>query len=385
MAQSPHDIEALSLAKIRQRQEEDRYDRGLLTFVVGLQYGSEGKGSIVNYLSPGVDMAVRTGAANAGHTLFYRGDTYVMRQLPAAWANPQTKLLIGAGAVISPDVLQEEIDRIDRVVPIRDRLHIDPRAHIITQEQRAREKLGNLALRIGSTSARSGDGVGAATADKVLRKESCVTAKDYKPLSHYLADTAVLVNKALENGHSVLVEGTQGFGLSLDHGHFPYVTSRDVTIGSLAASVGLSPHFCQTQVIGVARTYPIRVAGNSGPFGEDSQEMTWPEIAERAGCSEGLEERTTVTKLVRRVASFSIKEFQRSCMINRPTEITLTFADYLDWSIHAGAELTQPVYDFIQKLERSVGIPVTLVNTGPLTTVDFDNYRASMLRRLRTF
>ncbi len=375
-------IEGMSLAEINVLREEQRFDRGLLTFVIGLQYGSEAKGSIVNYLSPGIDLAVRTGAANAGHTLYYEGEAHVMRQLPAAWTNRHAKLAIGVGAIISPNILLSEIKSVEEKISIKDRLAIDPNAHVITEEQIVRESLTDLAERIGSTSVRSSEGIGVAIADKVLRKASCVQAKHVDSFKPYLTDTAELVNDTLDIGMPVLIEGTQGFGLSLDHGSFPYVTSRDTIVPALAASVGVSPHHYQTQVIGVARTYPIRVAGNSGPFAAGSKELTWDEVARRAGIPIGLEERTTVTKLLRRVANFSIEQYVRACRINRPTEIALTFADYLDWSIHDTHELSPPVYDFIDNIEKAAGIPVTMVNTGPHATIDFDRYRSSMLRRM---
>ncbi len=371
----------LPLPEIRRLQNEQRYDAGLLTFVVGMQYGSEAKGSIVDYLAPGVDLAVRTGAANAGHTLYYEGDKHVMRQLPAAWSNPHAKLAIGVGAIISPRVLLDEIDAVERLVPVKDRLLIDPNAHVITEDQIVRESQTDLADRIGSTSARSSEGIGVATADKILRKATCIQAKDVDSFAPYLQDVAETVNDTLNAGSPVLIEGSQGFGLSLDHGQFPYVTSRDTTVSAIAASVGVSPHHYQTQVIGVTRTYPIRVAGTSGPF-EGSKELTWDEVSRRAGCDSRLEERTTVTNRLRRVATFSIDQYIRACKINRPTEIALTFADYLDWQVHDKPELTEPVHDFINQIEYATGIPVTLVNTGPRTTIDFDTYRTNMLRRM---
>ena len=301
-----------------------------LIVVVGMQYGSEGKGAIISYLAPIVNMGIRSGAANAGHTIYFQNRKFVMRQLPVVWTNPTAKLVIGAGAIISPDVLLNEIEYVGRFSKIKDRLFIDYRAHVITPDQIQEEQKTDLALRIGSTSATAREGIGVAAANKVLRKSSCIQAKDFPELKPYLSDTVELINERLEDHDWVILEGTQGFGLSLDYGHFPFVTSRDTSVSSLAASVGINPYQFETEVIGVTRTYPIRVAGNSGPFGEDAEEITWEEVTRRAGSPRLIREITSVTKKLRRVGTFSKKEFLRACKVNRPTIIALTFADYLD-------------------------------------------------------
>src|SRR5215217_6924056 len=105
----PENLESLS--SLRVKRDADKFSRGVLTFVVGLQFGSEAKGSIVQHLAPGVSNAVRTGSVNAGHTIYHQGEAHVMRQLPSAWINPNTQLIIGAGALISPHVLLNEIEK----------------------------------------------------------------------------------------------------------------------------------------------------------------------------------------------------------------------------------------------------------------------------------
>ncbi|MDP1629330.1 MAG: adenylosuccinate synthetase, partial [bacterium] len=310
---------------------KDRGCFGRITVILGMQYGSEGKGAITSYLAPGCCLGVRIGAANAGHTIYHENRRFIMRQLPSVWVNPFAKLVIGVGAIISPDILYNEIREISKYAEIRNRLHIDWRAHVITPEQIEAEQSAELALvqRIGSTSATSREGIGTATADKVLRKSSCLQAKDVDWLKPYLCDTVGLINNFLDGDHLIILEGTQGFGLDLEQGYFPYVTSRNTSAAALAAGIGVAPHYFDFQVIGVVRTYPIRVAGNSGPFGDDSEELTWDEVGRRAGAKEPIIEMTSVTQKVRRVATFSDKEFIRACQVNRPTEIALTFADYL--------------------------------------------------------
>jgi adenylosuccinate synthase len=363
------------------REVDDVFGR--VVMVVGMQYGSERKGETVRYLAPGCSIGARTGAINAAHTTYFRGRKFVMRQIPTVWVNPYAKLVLGLGALISPEVLLEEIRLVEQFLPVRERLLIDRNAHVITPAQIQKEGATNLAERIGSTSAILGEGIGVATAEKVLRAETCLQAKDVPELQPYLADTVDVLNEDLERDGIVLLEGTQGFGLSLEHGEFPYVTSRDTSAAALAASMGVSPHYWNVQVIGVIRTYPIRVAGNSGPFGKDSEEISWEEVTRRARAPEPIIERTSATHNVRRVATFSDSDFKRACRVNRPTELALGFADYLDWGVHDSETISRPVEKFMDRVERLSGVEVTMVGTGPHTTIDFDDYRRSILRRIR--
>lgn len=351
--------------------------------VVGMQFGSEGKGVVSSYLAPIVSLGVRTGAANAGHTIYFRDERFIMRQLPCTWINPVSKLVIGSGAMISLPILLREMNMVSRYLPITNRLFIDARAHVIQEEHIVREVESDLASRIGSTSAIAREGIGAATAAKVLRAASCVRARDVAELRPFVADTVDLVNTELDAGGYALIEGTQGFGLSLEHGAFPFVTSRDTSATALAASIGISPQDFDTEVIGVVRTYPIRVAGNSGPFDDDSGELTWEEVTHRAKSLALVIEHTSVTKNVRRVATFSKKGYLRACMVNRPDEIALTFADYLDWSVHEQYRTTPSINAFIADLEELGGVPVTLIGTGSRTIIDTDEYRRRTLRKLR--
>ena len=373
-----------SLAEIRVRRNVEKFSRGVLTFIVGMQFGSEAKGSIVQYLSPLVSNAVRTGAVNAGHTTYHRGEPHVMRQLPAVWTNPHTQLIIGAGALVSPHVLQAEISKTERIVPIEHRLMIDRNAHVIIEDQILDEEKGDLAERIGSTSSRGREGIGVAMADKVLRSARSVQVKDFGPLKRYAVNTSDYLNEQLEMGADVLVEGTQGYGLSVDHGVIPNVTSRNATVAALADSIGVQPEYYHTDIIGVTRSYPIRVAGNSGPFAKGSEELTWDDMRQLTGNLELPVEKTTVTALPRRIATFSDSQYIEACRVNRPTEIALTFSDYIDQSVYKSGDVSESkrVMAFIDHLENLYDTPVTLVNTGPDSTIDFDWTRQSRLRQV---
>ena len=358
----------------------ERFGRAIA--IVGMQFGSEGKGDVAAYLSPVITAAVRIGAANAGHTIHFGGKSYLMRQVPCSWVNHLTKLVIGVGAVISLPILLKEIEEIDRALPIKERLYIDRDAHVITADQIHREAGLGLAERIASTSARSSLGIGMAMSDKVLRSQDCLQARDVPELRPYLADTVDLLNGELEQDQLVLFEGTQGFGLSLEFGSFPYTTSRDTSAPGLFAGTGVNPYGFDVEVIGVARTYPIRVGGDSGPFGDDAQELSWTQVTRRSGSKVAISEETSVTHVQRRVATFSWQEFKRACRVNRPTEIALTHADYLDASVRGQERLTSAVTNFIERIESESGVPVTLVKTAPEVIIDFDSYRRNMLRKL---
>ena len=357
--------------------KKERFGRAII--IVGMQYGSEGKGSITSYLSPIVSLGARSGASNAGHTIYFNGRKFIMRQIPSVWVNSLAKLVIGRGALISPDILFKEIELVEKFLPVRNRLFIDTKAHVITKEQIENEKKTDLAERIASTSARAGEGIGSSASEKVLRKASCVQAKDDPRFKDYLCDTVDMINDYLDNDEFILLEGTQGIGLSLEHGEFPFVTSRDTSATALAASVGLSTHEFDVDVIGVTRAFPIRVAGNSGPFDNDSEEITWQKLAKMAGAKNPITEKTSVTGKTRRVATFSWDGFLKACQINRPTEIALTFADYLDWSVRESENTSKKVDNFIKSLEETSGVPVTLIKTGSESIIDRDWYRSSRL------
>jgi adenylosuccinate synthase len=209
-------------------------------------------------------------------------------------------------------------------------------------------------------------------------------ARDCGALQPYLGDVAGITNEIIARGGRVLLEGTQGFGLSLHHGTYPFVTSRDTTAGTLCGDAGVSPSLLD-EIILVVRTYPIRVAGNSGPLYD---EITWQEVTRAAHSPKPLIERTTVTKNVRRVGRFDLELVKRAVLINPPTQIALTFIDYID---HANAgkrhydELTATAKRFIAMLERELGIPVTLISTGAHTAemIDLRTQKCSVSRTRR--
>lgn len=323
--------------------------------VVGGQFGSEGKGKVAAYLSPEHDMAIRTGGPNAGHTFEHDGTVFKLQTIPCSVVNKNTLIAIGAGGLIDLNILQREINETGIE---SDRLMIDPQAGII-DEIHAQSEIA-LKGRIGST----GKGVGAALSAKSRRDPDFRLARDIPELEPYLGDVSEKANQLLDEGKKVFLEGTQGFGLSLHHGIYPYVTGRDITAGSIAGDAGISPRSLE-DITMVLRTYPIRVAGNSGPL---NYETDWETVTRESGYPEPLIERTTVSKNVRRVAHFDMELVKRATRINRPTQMAVMFADYLDHGDRGKTvfeDLSQKSKDFVHMIEDATATPVTLIGTGP--------------------
>lgn len=323
--------------------------------LIGGQLGSEGKGKIAAYLSPEHDLAIRTGGPNAGHTIEHEGRVYKLQSIPCSFINANCMLAIGAGGVIDLEILKREIQECG-VTP--DRLIIDPQASIITDSHVQSEV--TLKGTIGST----GKGVGAAVSAKVLRGDNVPLARDIEWLQPYIGDVSGYANQFIDSGKKVFLEGTQGFGLSIHHGIYPYVTSRDISAGTICGDAGVSPLSVE-EIIMVLRTYPIRVGGNSGPF---PNEIDWETVTKRSGSPDPIIEMTTVTKKVRRVAEFDMDAVKRATMINRPTQIALMFIDYIDYQNRGVTDfdaLTLKARDFVERVEHETSTPVTMIGTGP--------------------
>ena len=329
------------------------------TIVVGGQYGSEGKGKVVSLCCSSLakPWAVRCGGPNSGHTTSINGKETILRQVPAGASNSEAMLLLAAGCAVDVDVLLQEIDmlKIDR-----DSIIVDPRAVLVEDVDRNNEI--EASKQIGSTAS----GTGAALIRRMLRPHDIRLARDSAKLQKHarVESVAPLLHSCLDQGESVIIEGTQGFGLSLLHGpYYPYLTARDTTAAGFAMEVGLSPRQIDS-IIMVIRTFPIRVGGNSGPMGE---ETTWEDIHRASGSPEPIPEYTSVTKRLRRVAQFDIEAVKNACQYNRPTSLAIMGLDRLDYRNHrisSISDLSEEGKQFIQNVEQETGVPVELVGTG---------------------
>ena len=343
-------------------REQDR----LVDVVVGGQFGSEGKGHICSYLAPEYDVLVRVGGPNAGHKVFQVPQPYTHRQLPSGTLFSNAKLLIGPGAVIDVETLLKEVA--DCEVDAW-RLSIDPQAMVITPADKESER--DLVQAIGST----GQGVGAAAARRILdrRKSEHTLAKDIPELSPFRRPIADELEEAYAKKRRILVEGTQGAGLSIYHGVYPYVTSRDTTVAGCLSEAGIPPIRVR-RVVMVCRSYVIRVQspkyGTSGPLKPlKGKKLTWKDISDRSKLplSELRSvELGSVSQKQRRVGEFDWVLLRKAASLNAPTDIALTFADYID-SQNSEArrfgQLTEATIRFTEEIEKVASAPVSLIST----------------------
>lgn len=348
--------------------------RGKLTVVIGGQYGSEGKGAIVARIANDYDVHVRVGSPNAGHTIYWNGEKHVMQSIPCGWINPNALIMIGRGALLNMKQFMKELVHIMQYYPkFMERLIIDPEAGILDEKFHQQEggTEGEMHKRIGST----GEGVGPARVARINRdpnqfRQFKDVAQEYGLEKCMIVDTPTQLAILQDAGKNILIEGTQGSGLSLLHSYWPYCTSIDTNAAGIISEVGIAPSRV-TDVLMVVRTYPIRVAGNSGPM---MNEITWEELNNRMGKSI-LPEKTTVTKKVRRIAEWDPLLFDRSCTLNEPTQIALTFADYVDSSLYGCKDAGQVLKS--EKLERFLQFnlegwkdKLKYIGTGPDTVVE---------------
>ena len=320
------------------------------TVVVGGFFGDEGKGKIISYLAqndnPGI--VVRGGAGpNAGHTIEDGNKKYKVRMLPSGFLNKNARLMIGPGVVVNPDVLHKEIEEFG----VAKRSFVDNNCGIIEKTHTDADSGGRLKEKIGST----GSGTGPANADRALR--TLKMAKEIPSLEPYLTDVAQELHTALDSEQNILVEGTQGTFLSLWHGTYPFVTSKDVTASGICADIGLGPKNVDDVMV-VFKSYVTRVG-----TGVLKDELPMDEVVKR-----GWSEVGTVTGRQRRAAEFDFDLARRAVMLNSATQIALTKLDVLFPECeHKNSfdDLSNAAKKFITTIEDKTDVAVTLIGTGP--------------------
>jgi adenylosuccinate synthase len=333
-----------------------------VSIVVGGQYGSEGKGKVSHYLAREMKacFVVRCGGPNSGHTVIdEQGNARIFQQLPTAAILPDVKLAICSGSYIDLDVLWREINETGLE---QGRLFIDPDAVIITEELRHREAESGLVTRIGST----GSGTGAAVAARANRELSLLFAKDIPELKPFRANVPEILRDALDQRERVIIEGTQGFGLSPLHARqFPYTTSRDTTAAAFLAETGLSPLDVDDVVLTI-RAFSIRVAGNSGPL---PTEFNWETLTKESGSLKPILEYTSVTNKRRRVGRFDERVVKEAIAVNAPTSIVLNHLDQVDASCKDSQIGTGRIVSFVHEIEAKIERRFSYLGLGPATLV----------------
>ncbi|MCP6719343.1 MAG: adenylosuccinate synthetase [Patescibacteria group bacterium] len=324
----------------------------MLSIVVGGFYGDEGKGKIVGYLAleDSPDYVVRAGGGpQAGHTV---AEGKKVTQIPSGFINRNPRLLIARGTVIDPRIVLKEIESHG----VENRIGIDYGCTII--EPKDLEQALELVKRIGSV----GTGTGPARVNRIWRRAKI--AKDIKSLRPYLTDVAEEVNEAIKSGKRILVEGVQGYGLSLlNHQFYPYVTSQDTTASQFAADVGIGPKAID-EIIVVYKAYVSRV-------GKGPMSFEWTEGKMKQS---GIKEKGTVSGRPRRLGDFDKALARESLIGNTGTQAAITCIDRLfkgNSGIREFDKLTKEAQDFIEainsffKNESSYFNGITLVSTGP--------------------
>jgi len=318
---------------------------------VGGFYGDEGKGKVISYLAlkDNVAVAARGGVGpNAGHSIVWKGKTYKLRMLPSAFANLETRLLVGPGVLVNPQVFLQEV----KDTGTEGRCGLDPLCAIIEQKHIDLDRgSAHLSGTIGTT----GTGTGPCNVDRVNRQVKL--AREVKELKSYLVDVPLVVNELLRKGRNVLLEGTQGTYLSLFHGSYPYVTSKDVTASSIAADVGVGPTNVD-EVVVVFKAYVTRVGAG----------FLKGELSPEEAAKQGWAEFGTVTGRQRRAAPFDFDLARRAVMLNGATQIALTKMDVVFQKAGGVTEyegLPKDARDFVESVEKKVKVPVTLIGTGP--------------------
>jgi len=297
-----------------------------LNIIMDGQFGSTGKGSLAAWLgtiSP-VEIYVSNLSPNAGHTYDLQ-DGYgprVVKQLPIGGIiNKRSQIYLSHGSIIEPKALLKEIETFN---VDKDRICIDPRAAIVTDECKALEKDNSSSVaKIASTQS----GTGVALSQKIMR--SAKLAEDIPELKDMIHEFDLMEH--LQLGSTAVMETSQGFDLGLNYGlSYPHCTSRDVTPSQCLGDAKVHPKFLGNVFL-TLRTYPIRVGnlkvgdityGESGPFYLDSKELSWEELMVTP-------EKTTVTQRIRRVATFSPTQLKRTIYYTKPKHIFLNFINYI--------------------------------------------------------
>lgn len=328
--------------------------------IIGAQWGDEGKGKIVDFLTERCDYVVRfQGGCNAGHTVVVGDEKYILHLIPSGILHKEKKCIIGNGVVLDPAALLKEIEGLkSKGVEINDNLFIAKNCHLIMPYHIALEEESEKSKKIGTTKR----GIGPCYTDKIARAGvravdllfpeilrdkiranleliNFLLEKFYKTntlneeeiflqylnyaekLKKYIVDTDIMINEAIDKGKNVLFEGAQGTLLDIDHGTYPFVTSSNTVAGGICTGAGVSPKRID-KIIGVVKAYTTRVG--EGPFPTELKDELGVHLREKGG------EYGATTGRPRRCGWLDLVAVKHSLRINGFTGIAITKLDVLD-------------------------------------------------------
>ncbi len=329
--------------------------------LLGLQWGDEGKGKIVDVVTPKYDIIARfQGGPNAGHTLIFEGTKHVLHTIPSGIFRDKTMNVIGNGVVIDPIIIRKEIEALEAIgINVVDKLLISKKAHLIlpthkildkySEEQKGKKKIGSTLKGIGPTymdkTGRNGLRIGDSLLPNFKEKYNQLVAKHKQMLGNYdftemlnefepewfsameflskftLIDSEHYINNALKSGQSVLAEGAQGTMLDVDFGTYPFVTSSNTTTAGTCTGLGVAPNRVG-EVIGIFKAYCTRVG--SGPFPTELDNAVGEEIR-KIGHEYG-----ATTGRDRRCGWIDLPALKYAIMVNGATQLSMMKADVLD-------------------------------------------------------
>lgn len=344
-----------------------------VSIVVGGQYGSEGKGKVALEMvrrDPSIVAVARPGGTNSGHTGYDKnGRRIILRQFPAASLDGNVSVIFPAGSYVDAELFLAELSFLGLH---DDQVLLDRRAQLILPDHKDAEVEGGLVESIGST----GSGTGAAVMSRIARDapgvQRAISVEEDPRLAHFVRNVPDAIDTILAGRRRILIEGTQGFGLSVLHGaSWPKATSRDTTASAFLSECGMPPTVVD-EIVMVLRTFPIRVAGDSGPlFGE----TTWSEIQKSSGSATSLNEFTSVTKKLRRVGKFDPSIVRQAIKANAPTRIILNHLDYIDARVFESTRISERIRNYVDRVSTCIGHPIREIGTGPKTLTNVSHAR----------
>ena len=371
-------------------------NKGKVDALLGIVFGDEGKGKVVDYFTPRYDVVARfAGGPNAGHTIIFEGKKFVLRSIPSGIFDEGKINIIGNGCVIAPDLFMAEANELEAAgYELTERLHISRRAHLILPTHRVLDRAYEAAKgknKVGTT----GKGIGPTYSDKAQR----VGLRVGDILENFEEKyQALKARRALAEGKNVLAEGAQGSLLDIDHGTYPYVSSSSTTSGGVCTGLGVAPNTIG-RIFGIFKAYSTRVGG--GPFPVELFDETGDTLRHIGN------EYGAVTGRNRRCGWLDLVALKYAIMINGVTDLVMMKGDVLDgfetikvctaytkngmtttempydtegwepvyedvkgWNtplteVRAEKDFPQAFADYIAYIEKATGTPISIVSVGP--------------------